>query len=219
MGEHMGLRLILALLAVLPGGVIEANERGRVPAGRVAWQLVGKTLINPATGTGQVLAYFTFLEGIPGPMFAGAPGESTAFFTLRSEPFSLQTFPNGDVLIGLLGTEVFSLYLDATPDQDFGDPPTFSDGERLATFNRLPAELIFVGPVFTDDFSVELLSSHRFDWQGRRFNLRQLTPEGVTLTVTGSTAFLPSGVAEFPVSVSFGASAIAVEAVGTEGEE
>ena len=219
MGEQMKWCLVLALLACLPGGVIEANEEGRVPAGRVAWQLVGKTLINPATGTGQVLAYFTFLEGIPGPMFAGSPGESTAFFTLRSEPFSLQTFPNGDVLIGLLGTEVFTLYLDTTPDQDFSDPPTFSDGEPLATFNRLPAELIFVGPVFTDDFSVEFVSSRRFVWQGRRFNLRRLTPEGVTLTVTGSTAFLPSGVAEFPVSVSFGASAIAVEVVDEKDEE
>jgi hypothetical protein len=180
---------------------------------------VGKTLINPGTGQGQVLAYFTFLDGIPGPMFNGAPGESTAHFTLRSEPFSLQTFPNGDVLIGLLGTEVFTLYLDTTPDQNFSDPSTFSDGEPLATFNRLPAEIIFVGPVFADDFSVEFLSSRRFSWQGERFNLRKITPAGVTLSITGSTAFLPSGVPDFPVSVSFGASAIAVDAAGHDEDD
>lgn len=37
-----------------------------------------------------------------------------------------------------------------------------------------------------------------------------VTPDGVTLTITGSTAFQPSGVADFPVSVSFGAAAVAV---------
>jgi hypothetical protein len=139
--------------------------------------------------------------------------------SLYTQQFSLQTFPNGDVLIGLLGPEVFTVYLDATPDQDFADPSTFSDGEPLATFDRLPAEIIFVGPVFADDFSVVLRSSHRFVWQDRRLDLGRLTPNGVTLSVTGSTAFLPSGVPEFPVSVSFGASAIAVETGDARAEE
>lgn len=204
--------LILVSIACLPWYVVEANPQTKVQAARVAWQLVGRSLIDPATGTAEVLGYFTFLEGIPEPMFSGAPGESTAFFTLRSEPFTLQTFPNGDVLIGLLGTEVFSLYLDPTPDQDFSNPASFSDGQRLATFNRLPAQLTFVGPVFVDKFSTELLSAETFSWQDGEFNIRKLTPNGVTVTVTGSTAFLPSGVPGFPVFVAFGASAVAIEA-------
>ena len=110
----------------------------------------------------------------------------------------------------LLGSETFTLHVDPTPDQDFANPESFSNGQQLASFNRLPAQINFVGPVFTDTFSVTFLSSRTVSWQDRRINLRQLTPNGVTLTITGSTAFLPTGIPEFPVSVSFGASAVAV---------
>lgn len=206
------LSLILAAIVCVRGGTIIANEDDdKVPAAKVVWQLVGKTLINPGTGDGQVLGYFTFIEGVRGPMFSGPVGEATAFFTLRSEdPFSLQIVPHGDILIGLLGDEQFKLYLDDTPDQDFGDPASFSDGREIAHFNRLPAQIQFVGPVFTDTFSSEFISSRSVTRDGRRVNLRHLTPEGVTLTITGSTAFLPSGVPDFPVSVSFGAAAVAI---------
>lgn len=202
--------LLVGFGVLLSSGATGADGRARVPAARVVWQLVGKTLLNPATGAGQVLGYFTFIEGVPAPMFAGAPGESTAHFTLRSQPFDVQLFPHGDILIGLLGTETFTLHLDATPDQDFNNPASFSDGRQLANFNRLAAQINFVGPVFTDTFSAEFLSSRSFSWQGRRINLRALTPEGVTLTITGSTAFQPTTVAEYPVSVSFGAAAVAI---------
>jgi hypothetical protein len=202
--------LILATMIGVRDGTAAANEDRKVPAAKVVWQLVGKTLINPVTGDGQVLGYFTFIEGVRGPMFSGPVGEATAFFTLRSDPFSLQLVPHGDILIGLLGDERFKLYLDDSPDQNFGDPESFSDGEELAHFNRLPAQIQFVGPVFTDTFSSEFISSRSFTRDGRRVNLRHLTPGGVTLTITGSTAFQPSGVPDFPVSVSFGAAGVAI---------
>jgi hypothetical protein len=202
--------LILTAVVLVRDGAIFANEDRKVPAARVVWQLVGKTLINPATGDGQVLGYFTFIEGVRGPMFAGPVGEATAFFTLRSDPFGLQIVPHGDILIGLLGDEQFKLYLDESPDQNFGIPESFSDGQQIAHFNRLPAQIQFVGPVFTDTFSSEFISSRTFTREDRRVNLRHLTPEGVTLTITGSTAFLPSGVPDFPFSVSFGAAAVAI---------
>ena len=211
MKRHVGIYSIAILIVWLPAYMIEVNAAGKIPAARVAWHVVGRTLINPATGTAQVLGYFTFLEGVPGPMFSGSPGEQTAFFTLRSEPFTLQTIPNADILIGLLGDEIFSFYLDPTPDQDFSNPASFSDGQRIATFNRLPAQLTFVGPVATDKFSTELLSSNDFFWRGRRFDIRQLTPDGVTVTITASSTFLPSGAPDFTVFVAFGASAVAVE--------
>lgn len=211
MRKHLAICAVLGCLALVPSDGVRADEdAGKVPAARVVWQLVGKTLLNPATGAGQVLGYFTFLEGAPGPMFSGPPGEATAHFTLRSQPFQTQFFPHGDILIGLLGEETFALYADAAPDQDFNNPASFSDGEQLAAFNRLPAQINFVGPVFTDTFSVEILSGQTVSWQERSINLRRLTPNGVTLAITGSTAFQPTTVPEFPVSVSFGASAVAV---------
>ena len=200
---------LIALALLRPGGV-GAEDDNRVPAGRVVWQLAGQTLLNPATGNGQVLAYFTFLDGASDPMFSGAIGAATAHFTLRSQPFQAQFVPHGDMQLGLLGTETFTLYLDSTPDQDFDNPASFSDGQELASFNRLPAQINFVGPVFTDTFSVEFLSSHRVPWQERTIDLRQLTPNGVTLAITGSTAFQPTSVPDYPVSVSFGASAVAI---------
>ena len=202
--------LLVAFVVFFSRHMIGGNGTGAVPAGQVAWQLVGKSLLNLETGMGQVLGYFTYLNGVPGPMFAGPPGESTAFFTLRSEPFSLETFPNGNILIGLLGPEMFRVYLDTTPDQAFEDPASFSDGQTLATLDRLPAQLNFVGPVFVDTFSARLVSARNFFWQDRQLNIRRLTPGGVTVHVAGSTEFLPSGVADFPVSVSFGASGVAI---------
>ena len=211
MKKHVGVCLLAGSVVFLAGQLVQANGMTAVPASRVAWHLVGRTLLDPATGRGQVLGYFTYIEGIPGPMFAGAPGESTAFFTLRSEPFSVQTFPNGDIVIGLLSPGTFRLYLDTTPDQDFVNPESFSDGQTLATLNRLPAQLSFVGPVFVDKFSTQILSARNFIWQDQKLNISRLTPNGVTLSVTGSTAFLPSGVIDFPVSASFGASGVAIE--------
>ena len=149
------------LLVLLSGGVRAADENSKVPTARVVWQLVGKTLLNPATGAGQVLAYFTFIEGVSDPMFSGPPGppsESTAHFTLRSLPFQTQFFPHGNILMGLLGSETFTLHVDPTPDQDFDNPESFSNGQQLASFNRLPAQINFVGPVFTDTFSVTYFS-------------------------------------------------------------
>ena len=216
MKRHIAVGLMVALIVGLPSSMIAASGADRVPASHVAWQWVGRVLLNPATGAAQVLGYFTFLEGIPGPMFSGAPGESTAFFTLRSEPFTLQNFPNGDVLIGLNGTGTVSLYLDTTPDQDFSNPSSFSDGKRRATFHRRPGQPVFVGPVALDTFSMNLLFSQPFFWQGQSFNIRKLIPNGVTVTLTASTAFLPSGVDDFPVFIAFGASAVAIAGADTK---
>jgi hypothetical protein len=35
----------------------------------------------------RALGYFTFIEGIPGPFFSGAPSEATAFFTFTTARF------------------------------------------------------------------------------------------------------------------------------------
>lgn len=210
MRKLVAVSVVLLSLAFLSRSPLGAADDNKVPAGRVVWQLAGKTLLNPATGAGQVLAFFTFLDGVSDPMFSGPTGAGTAHFTLRSQPFQTQFIPHGDMLIGLLGTETFTLYADDTPDQDFNNPASFSDGQALASFNRLPAQINFVGPVFTDTFTVEFLSSDRVPWQGGTIDLRQLTPNGVTLAITGSTAFQPTTVPDFPVSVSFGGSAVAV---------
>jgi hypothetical protein len=34
----------------------------------------------------KALDISTFIEGIPGPFFAGQPSEATAFFTFKTEP-------------------------------------------------------------------------------------------------------------------------------------
>ena len=64
MRKQLVICAIVASLALLSSDSIRAaQDGGKVPAARVVWQLVGKTLLNPATGAGQVLGYFTFLEG------------------------------------------------------------------------------------------------------------------------------------------------------------
>jgi len=69
---------------------------GGIPAGHIASHGLERDMVN-ADGTGEGAGYFTFIEGIPDPFFAGSPSEATAFFTFRTAPFTTQMIQNGVV--------------------------------------------------------------------------------------------------------------------------
>src|SRR5215217_6776460 len=53
------------------------------PSGRVDMHFIVRLLVNPKTGISEVIGYLTYKEGIGTALFAGAPSEKTAHFTLR----------------------------------------------------------------------------------------------------------------------------------------
>src|ERR1700680_4931169 len=90
------LPVLVTALTVLLSGIFspgEAQQRPRpkaqqIPAAAIACYFVGRGFLN-AIGQGEVVGYFTNINGIPAPLFSGDPSEKTAFFTFRSDVFSL----------------------------------------------------------------------------------------------------------------------------------
>lgn len=160
------------------------------PIAGVVWYAVGRFYEAP-DGKQLDLGYFAHLGGIA-PLFKGPPGEATAFFTFRAEPFRVQTLQNGDLELSLDATGGFTLYLQREPCGDFSNPDTFSRGEPIATFERFSTAVgTSVGPLSLNLFSAVLRSSRDFTFGGRTWNLASLVPEGITQLGTASTTALP----------------------------
>ena len=73
--------LILELTALLMGWLSVA-EAQPIPSSAVACYLVGRFYFDPTTGNGEVVGYFTGINGVgdSNSLFNGAPSENTAFF-------------------------------------------------------------------------------------------------------------------------------------------
>lgn len=182
--------LTAALFAVAPpGGVADDNGAGRVPAGAVAFHFLGRFTVFPPPAGPQLLGYIAFLENVEGPFFDGTPGVETAHFTVTFSggPPPVPLSPGSNLTVNLFPPgPTFDVYFDDTPDQDWSDPASFSDGELVATF----LESAFLGSAIDEPdgsgvaynvFSSELVYSKRFDFHGRKVSFKKLMPNGVTI--------------------------------------
>jgi hypothetical protein len=160
------------------------------PIAGVVWYAIGRFYETP-DGKQLDLGYFAHLGGL-GPLFNGPPGETTAFFTFRAEPFSVQTLQNGDLEVSLDAAGRFTLYLNREPCGDFSHPDTFRRGEPIATFERFSTVVgTAVGPLASNLFSASLISSSDFSFGGGTWNLARLVPQGITQLGMASTTSLP----------------------------
>ncbi|PTL80923.1 hypothetical protein [Vitiosangium sp. GDMCC 1.1324] len=160
------------------------------PIASVVWYAIGRFYETP-DGKKFDLGYFALLGGIE-PLFNGPPGEANAFFTFRAEPFTSQTLKNGDLEVSLDPTGRFTLFLNREPRGDFSKPDTFSQGEPIATFERLSTVVgTSVGPLANNLFSAVLRSSADFRFRDRIWNLASLVPQGITQLGMSSTTALP----------------------------
>ena len=153
-----------------------------------------------------------FIEGVQGPFFllddlGDEPGVETAFFTIRLDRDTIPGFiplPSadpGEVQAALFPPGfTFGVYFNEIPNQDWNDLDTFSDGERVATFE----ESAFLGTTIVSAemiynlFSSRLIWSKRFRFNGQKVDFKKLVPNGVTInnvTGPGKTAFTASAVA------------------------
>ena len=105
--KHTG--VCLPVLLILLSGSLSfshVRERHETSASRVVWHFVARSLVNPSNGTSQVVGYFTDLDGVSGSLFYGAPSESTAFLTLRTDLFTLKPLPiNGNIPVSVPGPD------------------------------------------------------------------------------------------------------------------
>ena len=65
---------------------------GAEPGGQVASHGLERDAVN-ADGTGEGAGYFTFIAGINGTLFSGAPSEATAFLHFELTSFRLELSP------------------------------------------------------------------------------------------------------------------------------
>lgn len=148
---------------------------GPIPGARIFNHYVGRGITTPSGDT-NAFGYFTFLDGVRGPFFAGAPSEATAFFTFRATPLVFSNISvNGSVLFATFRSPTYKVYFNPSPHGDWTKPDSFSSGRLIATFKR------------TDGFSLatsfisgKLASSEDFTFNGRTFNFNKLVPFGIT---------------------------------------
>ena len=198
---------------LLPSSSFSQSDEGKtIPGSRVVWHTVGRVFLNPMTGKGEVVGYFSQIEGIPGPLFSGAPSEATASFTFRSDVFSLEPLPiNGDVSPNRVPPGTFSIFFSPIPYHNWNNPDSFSSGQLIATFNRAEGQTVLMGATGFDTFSAAPAFASEIAVNGRNVDFARLTPLGVTETVTISfTPIAGAGTQDFSFAVPFTSVAVAI---------
>ena len=171
------------------------------PAGQTVLTFVNRLFINPPQV--QVFGYFPTIEGIPGPLFSGAPGESTAYFTWTLDAAGASQLQNGDPAGGGISIAVLpagrklSIYYNPKPAQDWNVPASFSAGQLVATFQGTTGTQVGAGPVALVTQSYLPQSATDFTFNGNVYNLRQLLPHGFTFFTLSANA--PVGNSSPPV--------------------
>jgi hypothetical protein len=212
-------RILMSALVTLLMGWLPLAEALQIPSSAVACYLVGRGYLDAATGTGEVAGYFSGINGIGASdsLFNGSPGESTAFFTFRSDTFTLTSLPsNGDITLLLGSAGRYNIYYNPHPKGDWTNPDSFSAGQKfpghpIAEFTRPEfLDLQFESFSFSQHAITEtLVSSQNFAFNGHRYNFSELTPGGITLYNHVSNTPLP-GVAGFTFALPYAGHCVAV---------
>ena len=133
------------------------------------------------------VGYFLHLQGIAAPLFDGKISESRALFTFAAEPFDSPSIPNGSLTIGVDLRGRFSLYLREQAGASFDDPSSFSQGRRIATFERVSiVPTVKIDTLLSNVFTARLLESTPFEYAGTAYDLRELIGYGITQWGTAS---------------------------------
>jgi len=186
-----------------------------VAGGAVAAHLIGRLLI-AADGTAQLVGYYPYIEGLPGPFFAGNPGEATAYFTfVTATPFQVQLVPNGNIThlfsnpIGDTAINV-NAYYNSSPGGDFTNPGTFSSGQLIATFRaRKGIGTAILGTAGLEMGTLDLISTSPFSFQGQTIDLSGLGG-GITITTLVAGAPVTGNLLTPPAAIPFGGTATAI---------
>lgn len=185
--------------------------------GEVAWYVTGRFYAAANDGPLLDAGYFLHLQGVDAGLFSGDPGEGTAHLTFLADPFTATRLTNGDLSLGMDAVGEFSVYLHRQPAATFDEPASFGAGEEIARFRRVSVvtgTTVGTGeknrPIFSlNVFSARLVSSRPFDLGGRRYDLRELMPNGITQWGTSATT-VAAQVPGYASVLPFVGSAIAI---------
>lgn len=221
--------LLFTLVAMLAGNMAYGHDDRAVPAGAVAAHFLGRISLFGETDPPELVGYYAFIEGIPGPFFNGTAGVDTAYFTLRytagQEP-PIPLDPGADVFVSIVpaGASV-DVYFDRDPqNQDWANPDSFSDGKLVATFEESVLSTTFVGEnpllgpgVSYNLFSSKLIYSKRFRFHGKTIDFKELFPNGLTTSNFGSATPVMDPLLDSFVTQAFSGSSIAIGGNATGG--
>lgn len=145
----------------------------------VVWYVTGRFY---ASGSSLLdVGYFLHIQGVAGKIFTGARSESTALFTFAAAPFVANDISNGGLEIGIDERGTFSIYLRETPGATFDDPQSFASGQCIATFERLSVvPTTKTESLLMNVFTARLVSSEPFEFDGQRYDLRDLLGPAIT---------------------------------------
>lgn len=187
-------------MAIALGGEEPHLHYGRtmneIVTGEVFWYAVG-CFYEWTDGSVQDFGYFVHLGSLPGPLFRGAPGPGTAWFTFAAEPFRSQVLPPNDradtFTVSIDPPRRFSLYYRAEPAGDFAHPESFARGLAIGTFDRAaPVAGATTSTSAANQFTARLVASTPFDFAGQRFDLQAMLGRGITQTGAAGAPFTPA---------------------------
>jgi len=221
--KHQTTQLVALLLATLVGWLSSAEAKP-IPSSAVACSLVGRAHLNlkpDSTGQAQDFGYFTGITGIAGSLFNGAPSESTAFFTYRTDVLSITPVrSNGDIALVLGSAGTFDIYYNSSPSGDWSNPDRFSSGQLVARFAR-PEFLVL--QILQSDWTnpppfesitdvaatLALAKSQSFTFKGHKYDFRAIVPGGITVNEFASNTGVP-GITGFPIAQALAGHCVAV---------
>ena len=160
------LAILITLIAVSGIGVqrpthVYADHRG--VRDDITAELIGQ-VSNPTPALSFQYGYLNYIKGLdPAALAAGTEmTERTAFLTFYSHTVTQRVINNGRLRVidrvGQLG-----VYLDATPNGDFGRPATFQDGDQVVGAEQHHQVVIdTLTGAFTANFDLTLTWSKRF---------------------------------------------------------
>lgn len=189
-----------------------------IPSSAVACYFVGRGYLNPVNGQGEVVGYFTDINGVGASdaLFNGPPSENTAFFTFRTDVFSLAPLPsNGAFTLDLVSAGEFNIYFNSTPIGDWSNPDTFSGGkpfpgQAIAKFQRPESLFLGTASIAKHILTETLVSGGAFTFNGHRYDFSAIAPGGLTINETISSTPDVPGVKDFPVGMAFAGNCVAV---------
>ena len=182
----------LALVTYLAVGSqpIHAQSSGPLPNGSIGAQVLGRVRIQPDFSI-KLYGYFTYVAGVPGSIFTGAPSENTAMLTYSAEPTGAALIRNGDIVQGLENPAngqytILSIYYNPNPSsRNILNPDDFTQGQLIAKFRSRAAVVnIAASGSFQATSGLTMDTSSFFIINGQPMNFANLA-SGLSLSLFG----------------------------------
>jgi hypothetical protein len=184
------LALVTYLAAGSQNGYPQPTGSASLAVGTIGAQVLGRVLIQSDLSV-KLYGYFTYMQGVPGPIFSGAPSESTAIMTFSADPTAATLVPNGDVTQGLENPvngqfTNLNVYYNPNPSsRNLLNPDDFTQGQLVAQFHSRAAAVSITAPAtFQATGALTLQTANYFIINNQPISLFNLV-SGLTLTLSG----------------------------------